>query len=369
MEKEILELIGLIYNAAEDPSRWPDFLQRYANVLNFHIAQFELITSDSTASVSISVGMNEADQRDFSRYSFLNPWIGLIQLAAPGTVGASHEHVDYRGYVKGAYYQEFGKRIDQHYGQAGLIIRTDSAISILGAVRSKSVGPCGSRETGIFQALMPHLARALRMQMRLAQSDAQAASLMECLNRLACGVVLLNQRGRLLRANQAAERMAAQDDGLHLSARGLRAHDLAESAALTQLIFEAVQTSNGKGLSSGGTLKISRTSLRRPWIAVVSPHKTASGDGLAAVLLIDPDEKPVPSATIISQMFGFTRSEARLARLLAAGVRLEDAAGELRITVNTARTHARRMLDKAGVRRQTDLVLLLNRVPADDSPA
>lgn len=366
MESEILELVGLVYDAAEDSSRWKTFLQRYADILNFHIAQFELITGDSTLSGSISVGMSESDQRDLSRYAFLNPWIGLLQRATPGAIGASHELVDYRGYVNGAYYQEYGKRIDQHYGQAGLVIRNETAISVLGAVRSKSAGPCGKRETEIFQMLMPHLSRALRMQMLIARSDAQSASLMECLDRVACGVVLLDQRGCLIRANPAAESMAAQNDGLHMSSRGLRAHDLAESKALQRLIFEAARTSNGHGLESGGTVKISRPSLRRPWVAVVSPHKRTSGDGLVAVLLIDTDKKPVPSATIISQVFGFTRSEARLAQLLASGVRLEDAAEQLGITINTARTHTRNMLDKAGLRRQTDLVLLLNRLPGDD---
>jgi DNA-binding CsgD family transcriptional regulator len=48
--------------------------------------------------------------------------------------------------------------------------------------------------------------------------------------------------------------------------------------------------------------------------------------------------------------------------MLAQGIRLEDAAAQLSITINTARTHTRRMLEKSGVRRQTDLVLVLNKL-------
>jgi DNA-binding CsgD family transcriptional regulator len=66
---------------------------------------------------------------------------------------------------------------------------------------------------------------------------------------------------------------------------------------------------------------------------------------------------------VVAQLFQFTPSETRLGLMLAQGIRLEDAAMQLGIKVNTARTHTRRMLDKAGVRRQTDLVLLLNRLP------
>lgn len=214
------------------------FLQCYAAVLNCHIVQFELITRTSI-SAGISVGMSEPDVRELYRVSSLNPWIDLIKKVPAGTVGASHESVPYSEYINGPYFQEFGKRIDQHYGQAGVILRTDSAISILGAVRSKRAGPCGVWETELFRKLMPHLARALKMQIRLAQSDALAQSLMECLDRVACGVALLNQSGLLVRANQAAERMAAQCDGLHLSSQGLRAADLAESSELQRFIFEA----------------------------------------------------------------------------------------------------------------------------------
>ena len=96
---------------------------------------------------------------------------------------------------------------------------------------------------------------------------------------------------------------------------------------------------------------------------MVSPHKGPLGEGLAAVTLIDPEENPVPSSAIISKVASFTGAETRLAQLLTSGMRLEDAAQELGITINTARTHTRRMLDKTGLRRQTDLVLLLNKLP------
>jgi DNA-binding CsgD family transcriptional regulator len=210
---------------------------------------------------------------------------------------------------------------------------------------------------------MPHLARSLRMHGQFAQLNAEAQSLLECLDRLARGVVLLNRHGQVLRANRAAEHMAAQRDGLYLSSGTLKTSLAGESAALQKMIHDAARTASGNGLSSGGTAIISRPSGRRPWVAVVSPHRTASEDGLAAVLLIDPEEQPEPCVAVVSRLFGFTQSETRLALLLARGVRLEDAAVQLRITMNTARTHTRRMLDKANVRRQTDLVLLLNKLP------
>ena len=179
METKLLELVGLIYDAAQDPARWKEFLQRYASVMDCHIAQLELITPNSRTSVSASIGLSESDIREFTRFSPLNPWAPLCYSAPTGAVATSHELVMDADYLNGGYYHEFGRRIDQRYGLAGLVIRTSSVTSVIGAVRNKSAGPCTTRETDILLALMPHLARAMRMHSQFVQLNAQAESLME----------------------------------------------------------------------------------------------------------------------------------------------------------------------------------------------
>lgn len=363
METVLLDLIGLIYDAAQDQARWPAFLERYRAAVKCHIAQLELIKYDQSASISASVGLEQSDFPDFLYYSRISPWIPLVLKAEQGDVGLSHEVVPDREYRKSEYYQGFGRRIDQHYGLAGIVLKSPAMVSVIGSVRYGRLGSSTEDDRKLLQALMPHLARSLRMQTEFMKLEAQAASLLDCLDQLARGFVILDQRGRVVRANRAAERMAGQLDGLHLSCEGLGAAVSKESAALQKLIHEAAQSAAGCGLSSGGTIVISRPSGRRPWIAVVSPHKVSDGKGYAAVLLIDQEETPQPSARIVAQLFGFTHSETKLALLLAQGIRLEDASIQLKITMNTARTHTRRILDKTGLRRQTDLVLLLNKLP------
>ena len=363
MESQLLDLIGMVYDAAQDESIWPNVLKRLAEILQCHIVEFELVGTDRTASVSVSYGMTASNARDFRYYSTINPWVPLLKDIAPGTVGLSHEKVPDKHYLKSEYYNEFGKRIDQYYGLAGVILATPTAISVIGAVRDLSAGPCTEEDAALMRALIPHLARSMRMHGVLARLSAESGALLECLDRLARGFVLLDACGKVLRANRAAERIANQRDGLSLSSQGLRCNESSQSAALQKMIHDAALTARGKSQSSGGTLLISRPSLRRPYIAAVSPHRSSAA-GTAAVLLIDPEESPEPSAEIAARLFGFTRSETRLALLLAQGIRLEDAAQQLSTTMNTVRTHTQRMLAKAGVRRQTDLVLLLNKIPA-----
>lgn len=56
-----------------------------------------------------------------------------------------------------------------------------------------------------------------------------------------------------------------------------------------------------------------------------------------------------------------------LAARLFEGKSLEQVAGELAITYETARTHLRRIFSKTGTSRQAELVLLIARLPVSTS--
>lgn len=63
-----------------------------------------------------------------------------------------------------------------------------------------------------------------------------------------------------------------------------------------------------------------------------------------------------PSVYELKQRWGFTVSEARLARRLALGMSLKQASEDLGVRHETARSHLKRVLEKADVGRQADLV-------------
>ena len=84
----------------------------------------------------------------------------------------------------------------------------------------------------------------------------------------------------------------------------------------------------------------------------------------AAIFLRDAESSGAqPSQEVVRRLFGLTRMEAALALLLADGLTLDEAAEQLNVMRNTARTHLRSIFCKTGVTRQTMLVrLLLNSV-------
>jgi DNA-binding CsgD family transcriptional regulator len=64
------------------------------------------------------------------------------------------------------------------------------------------------------------------------------------------------------------------------------------------------------------------------------------------------------------KFYGFTPTEAKLARLISNGYRLEEASKRMGIGYQTARTHLKRIFSKTGVDRQSELVRLLLTGPA-----
>ncbi len=71
-----------------------------------------------------------------------------------------------------------------------------------------------------------------------------------------------------------------------------------------------------------------------------------------------------PPRDLLRSMYGLTRRESDLALGLLEGLRVAEAARSLEMTLPTARTHLRHLLEKTGTTRQSALLrLLLGSVP------
>ena len=69
--------------------------------------------------------------------------------------------------------------------------------------------------------------------------------------------------------------------------------------------------------------------------------------------------RALPTAQTLQARFGLTRAEARVVRRLAEGLNIKRIAAELRVSPETARTHAKRAMQKTDTHRQAELVSLV----------
>jgi DNA-binding CsgD family transcriptional regulator len=71
---------------------------------------------------------------------------------------------------------------------------------------------------------------------------------------------------------------------------------------------------------------------------------------------------------MLQDLFSLTSGEARVVARLVQGRSVDEVAAELKISVETVRTHVRRVLAKTATSRQGELISLVLRTVPSDAP-
>ena len=173
--------------------------------------------------------------------------------------------------------------------------------------------------------------------------------------------MFVDEHRNRLAANRHAEEILIAGDGLTARGNILRADLADETARLERLLNSALGRTGRQRSSAGGTLSITRPSGAHPLSLAVVPLnielETLGDRGrIAAIFVTDPDSPLDSDEQYLRELYALTAGEARLTSLLLEGKSVEQAATEMGITVNTARTRLKRIYSKTGVRRQPELV-------------
>jgi DNA-binding CsgD family transcriptional regulator/PAS domain-containing protein len=209
--------------------------------------------------------------------------------------------------------------------------------------------------------IVPHLDRALRMQMRLSAADLHATMVSGALDYLTLGVVLINRSARPLWLNRRAQEILGPSDGLRLSSGGLTANSASDTRSLREMITAAVSQ------GAQGLMAINRGCESRPLLLVAVPLKPngTSDDtddfACGAVFISDPDRMDDPSIDSLRRAFELTYREAQAAIAVAHGRGLQAAADSMGVAVTTARSQLQQAFIKTGTSSQAELAALVHR--------
>jgi DNA-binding CsgD family transcriptional regulator len=161
-----------------------------------------------------------------------------------------------------------------------------------------------------------------------------------------------------------ARELLARNDGLRLVDGTLRLNERAATQTLQEIIAQVLANQRGGGPSLPRALRVTRPSGAADLglvVRAVPRNQWSEGKSVpsVAIFVSDPDQQSEAPQAVITQLFGFTPTEATLALLLVNGLTLDEASAELGVSRNTARTHLRSVFAKTGVSRQTLLVRLI----------
>lgn len=366
-ESDVVRLIDRLYEAATAPSAWPAFLRGFCEATD---SEFAVLVSQHGCRPGEQMVWQQhllSDEADEGYLQWSHKKV-YVDAAIPRMhVGATFPGaaLSTEDTTESEFCDEFLRYDADVLDTMSARIFTESALNALFVSCRDSAKPgYGPTDRSLLSSLVPHLERVIVISSRLGQIELERAASAETLDRLASGVFFLDERGRVLLSNTTAQRIIAECDGLSLDREGqLCAATADETASIRKLIGSACSHRNGNGGGSGGALQIYRPSERRPYVLSVSHLRLRQfaliGRRPSAVIFVTDADRELGDPSILDQVYGLTRAERRVARLLARGCRVADIVERLDVSEATTRTHVRHILTKAHADGQADLVRIL----------
>ncbi|MBR8134341.1 helix-turn-helix transcriptional regulator [Burkholderia cenocepacia] len=268
-----------------------------------------------------------------------------------------------------AMYAEFLKPLDVGH-LMGADLRTHDGVECRFRVcRSHRDHAFSATDKAVCNALLPHLKRAVRLHAKFGMVESERTLYASTIDRMLVGTAILDERGAIMKTNSVADEIFAECDGLRVRGGALEASYPLEDRKLQKLIRQVLAERTGSTPSVAHAIAVPRPS-GKPRLGVLIravPLSEWSEDNprrpACAIFIRDAERKSQASHEIVRKLFDLTPAETALALALVNGQTLEEAADELAISKNTARSHLRAIFSKTGVTRQATLVrLLLNSV-------
>jgi DNA-binding CsgD family transcriptional regulator/PAS domain-containing protein len=372
-ERDLPEFIGLIYDAAVEPSRWSLFLDRLCDmapgaksVMMLHDANTRSIRQSTTARWEEDWTTSYTDY-----YVKLNKWTEAFAYFDIGHATTVDEIVPPEVTLKSEFYGDWLRPQHLITGVTVSIFKENLRYMNFSVLSDAVDSDVQAQNTALLQSLSPHLRRAGQINRQMSGLNFVSNAIEQAFDQVDRGVVLLHADGSSFYCNARAQQYLNLHDGLliHRNGRvGCHNPDLEEK--LLRAIFLAGETARGTGDSAGAIMAVPRRVGPRPWSLMISPIPSSALDfghaeGAVALFIVDPNQKPVISVSSLREILGLTPSEARVAIALAEGRSPEEIAKEQGNTILTVRTHLRNAMSKAGISRLPELVSLVLRFGND----
>lgn len=359
-------LLSAFYKAAETPSTWSPAVQ---SVMSTCGASVGLVVSHDyeTGTGRIEHGENLSDAllRTYAEPGApANIWLREERFfRTVDRVVPAQDVVPLEVLLESRFYREWLQPAGICHCVWGVLARKDKRLVCAGFGRPASDKPFDAGELARIAQVMPHFRRIIHVHDLVGASSFSQQILMEMLGALSVGVALLDTNCRVTEANAMAVSWLSKEQH---SPRRKNGFEVTLDRFKPDL--QAFLKSVGTG-PEDRKMSVMRSEGPEPVTLILIPLSrdgSVIGDGAAGSILIisDPEYRCRIREDQLVSFYEFTPTEAKLARLLSNGYRLEEAAEIMGIKYQTVRTHLKRIFSKTGIDRQSELVRLILTGPA-----
>jgi DNA-binding CsgD family transcriptional regulator/PAS domain-containing protein len=362
------DIIPELYDALFQPQAWPVVLSRVADAAG--VSGVHFFFADAVG-VPVMSGASERITKEVyglyrDHYCTMDPRRDATLNLPLGEFMLCHRVFDEDYVRRSEFFNDFCLRVGFRYLAGVCVFHEEGHDALLGFHKSVGAEPFVDREVRELRTLLPHFRRLAQLQHRLESLEAGVRPLALALDRLASGVIIVDQDLRIRFVNHAAEGILRAQDGLAQRNNRLAIAHAATSDALHRLIAQAAQCAAGEDPhKGGGGLAVHRPSGRRSLLLLVVPLPVFAAacvwrpEPAVMLLITDPEAQARIPATRFAELFGLTPAETRLAESLAAGDSLAEAADKFGLSKHTLRVQLRALMAKTETNRQAALVRLL----------
>jgi DNA-binding CsgD family transcriptional regulator len=299
-------------------------------------------------------------RRDFATR---NPWHHVFRHLPEGGVASVGPFAFSDSYRRSEWFNEWAK--PQGYGDSiGChVVRQQDFSCFVSIRRDVRKGTFTRSQIAVAKTVLPHFGTALKCWAHVERERHVAQSFAQALDTICTAVFIVDEDGRLLRMNSAAEQHLRRGTGL-ISARGYLKTRHHPSAGVLR---DAVRAAALRGSASGSSLtnvinprEDGQHAIVRvlPIVSKSSWDNFAPRGGTVALFVTDADTRQERPVELFASAHSLTARETRVLEIIVEGCGLPEAAKRLGIAVTTARTHLQEVFRKTGTRKQSELIRL-----------
>jgi DNA-binding CsgD family transcriptional regulator len=353
------ELVRLCYECILDESRWPVLLDSLVTASERQKGAFLLI-SKRTESAQVTE-INNLDDGQAEDYNTYYHQIDPSYLFMPQRdVGHwYHDFIDYgdQAIARSPYYQEFHRNSNLGNTSCVKLYENDRASAYLSLLSSWDNRLERPLQQKLLQRLTPHLSLAGRIAERLQDQIRDIAKRDLLLGQHATPLWLLNETGRVVFCNLAAERHLMQESFALFEKFGQL-----QSRQHNDRLQTLLQLACGKnGPPRTGWLQFDGSPGHYLLVSPVPAQNVLAigAEGSLALLVLLGQQA---STQNLAELFQLSPAEQRLAGLLSQGLSPEQCAARHGVSINTVRCQLRALYRKTRTQRQSELVSLIGRL-------